>query len=285
MRKISLYFIVFIFVCFYIFPISVFAHPGNTDGNGCHYCRTNCAKWGLANGQYHCHNGGSSGSNSSSSSSSSNNYVVKSSDNTIKNVVIGGYELSFDSDNKSSVKISGTKLEMSVNLNDSKATYEISGNNELKIGDNEVTIIVTAENGNKKTYIVNVYRKNNDNTIKSLSIDDEKVEVQDTMSFITSKTYVKADVVLNDNKADFEIVGTDRLVNGENEFKIIVTAEDESQKEYKVIITRVSDKNVSSSASIEEGNDTSERNPLATILGLGVTGGVGFGIYSLVKKK
>lgn len=42
----------------------VFAHPGRTDSNGCHTCRTNCASWGLSTGQYHCHNGGSSNSRS-----------------------------------------------------------------------------------------------------------------------------------------------------------------------------------------------------------------------------
>lgn len=35
------------------------AHPGNTDSNGGHTCRTNCTeKWGLQYGQYHYHNGG-----------------------------------------------------------------------------------------------------------------------------------------------------------------------------------------------------------------------------------
>lgn len=38
------------------------AHPGRTDSNGGHYCRTNCAKWGLKDGEYHYHNGGSSSS-------------------------------------------------------------------------------------------------------------------------------------------------------------------------------------------------------------------------------
>lgn len=38
------------------------AHPGRTDANGGHTCWTNCAKWGLKNGQYHYHNGGGSGS-------------------------------------------------------------------------------------------------------------------------------------------------------------------------------------------------------------------------------
>lgn len=38
-----------------VLPISVFAHPGRTDVNGCHTCRTNCKSWGLEYGEYHCH--------------------------------------------------------------------------------------------------------------------------------------------------------------------------------------------------------------------------------------
>ncbi len=33
------------------------AHPGRTDASGCHTCRTNCSRWGLRTGQYHCHGG------------------------------------------------------------------------------------------------------------------------------------------------------------------------------------------------------------------------------------
>ena len=41
-----------------ILPIGVFAHPGNTASDGCHYCRTNCASWGEVYGARHCHGGG-----------------------------------------------------------------------------------------------------------------------------------------------------------------------------------------------------------------------------------
>ena len=34
---------------------SAFAHPGRTAADGCHYCRTNCAQWGEAEGARHCH--------------------------------------------------------------------------------------------------------------------------------------------------------------------------------------------------------------------------------------
>ncbi len=36
----------------------VFAHPGKTAVDGCHYCRTNCDKWGVPWNERHCHGGG-----------------------------------------------------------------------------------------------------------------------------------------------------------------------------------------------------------------------------------
>jgi len=33
----------------------VIAHPGRTASDGCHYCRTNCAKWEVPKGVRHCH--------------------------------------------------------------------------------------------------------------------------------------------------------------------------------------------------------------------------------------
>ncbi|PIQ72812.1 hypothetical protein COY13_03310 [Candidatus Roizmanbacteria bacterium CG_4_10_14_0_2_um_filter_36_35] len=41
-----------------IFSNSVFAHPGRTAADGCHYCRTNCDSWGVPWNERHCHNGG-----------------------------------------------------------------------------------------------------------------------------------------------------------------------------------------------------------------------------------
>ena len=36
---------------------AVYAHPGNTASDGCHYCRTNCSSWGEVYGSRHCHGG------------------------------------------------------------------------------------------------------------------------------------------------------------------------------------------------------------------------------------
>lgn len=37
---------------------TIYAHPGNSSWDGCHYCKTNCAKWGYTYGTRHCNNGG-----------------------------------------------------------------------------------------------------------------------------------------------------------------------------------------------------------------------------------
>lgn len=39
----------------FLIPNIGLAHPGRTDSYGCHTCRTNCPKWGLSYGEYHCH--------------------------------------------------------------------------------------------------------------------------------------------------------------------------------------------------------------------------------------
>lgn len=67
MKKV-LRFLITVFLLISFSPLSVKAHPGKTDANGCHTCKTNCEKYGLDYGEYHCHNGGGSGSSGGNSS-------------------------------------------------------------------------------------------------------------------------------------------------------------------------------------------------------------------------
>jgi len=39
----------------FVTPSLLSAHPGRTASDGCHYCRTNCEKWGVPKGERHCH--------------------------------------------------------------------------------------------------------------------------------------------------------------------------------------------------------------------------------------
>lgn len=44
-----------LFLLLLLLPATVHSHPGKTDAEGCHVCRTNCDKWGVAKGEKHCH--------------------------------------------------------------------------------------------------------------------------------------------------------------------------------------------------------------------------------------
>jgi hypothetical protein len=69
--------LIFIIVLFILFPKDIYAHPGNTASDGCHYCWTNCDYWGEVYGERHCHNG------SSNSEDDSNYEEGEGEDNTI----------------------------------------------------------------------------------------------------------------------------------------------------------------------------------------------------------
>ena len=46
-------FIIFSLILTLVVPTTALAHPGRTDSNGGHTCKTNCEKWGLEYSQYH----------------------------------------------------------------------------------------------------------------------------------------------------------------------------------------------------------------------------------------
>lgn len=54
-KRVSLFLLILV-LSFVIFTLNANASPGGLDKNGGHYCRTNCAKYGLKTGQYHYHN-------------------------------------------------------------------------------------------------------------------------------------------------------------------------------------------------------------------------------------
>ncbi len=73
-----------------------------------------------------------------------------------------------------------TELLLQATKSDSKATYTVIGNKEMKVGANKRQIVVTAENGNTKTYTINVIRLDqNGNVPEDVGNDtgENKIEV------------------------------------------------------------------------------------------------------------
>lgn len=275
MKKKYFKFFLVVFICISC-PSTVLAHPGRTDGNGCHTCRTNCPQWGLAYGEYHCHNNGSS---SSSSHSGSNGYSIpvqtpKSSDNTLKLVRVNGINIPVS--DGMSYETYEERVSIVAETNDSKAIYE-TNNRNLNIGDNNIEIKVTAENGSTRSYNILVYRKKkSNNTNIRIYINGNIVNFignKANLDLESSEQKIDYKYELEDENATVLVDEINNLKSGDNFMTFKVTAHDGTKKNYVVNI-RVPSKQV----------DTDD-DFMSTALGLVVMGGIGYAIYSSNKKK
>lgn len=101
----------------------------------------------------------SNSSNNSNNSSTSNTNDSKSSDNTLKSLSVEGQNIDFNKDKTDyTLTLSNEIKQIKINAetNDSKASVEGTGDKNLSEGENSFDIVVTAENGDKKTYNLKV---------------------------------------------------------------------------------------------------------------------------------
>ena len=156
-------------------------------------------------------------------------------------------------------------------LEDAKSNAVISNNanEELKAGeDNKITITVTAEDGSKKAYNINIKREalTSDATLKGLEIEEAEKFKFDKDKFtynVKIGKNIKSLTItyeLSDENSTVDIEGNSKLKNG-SIVKVIVTAQDGTKKVYTLNIIKETDKKK------KVTNVTAEKNPLI-ILGL-----------------
>lgn len=184
----------------------------------------------------------------------------KDTDATLKNLTIGDEKLDpeFSKENNVysiNVEESVTGLKVNAIANSDKAKVEVKGSSGWKYGMNTVTVVVTAEDGSKNTYIINVNRKSpagtatpnksSDSYLNSLVINGSTISPnfnKDVSSYTVTVPYdtEKLDIsfVKSNNKAKVEIIGNDELKVGTNNIQVKVTAEDGSVRIYTINATR-----------------------------------------------
>lgn len=221
-------------------------------------------------------NSGSSSSSSSKpstgGSSSSNNKPTtgtttttkpkeekKSNDATLKSLEIEGYELypTFDTNTREyNIRVANdvTKVIVTPTVNHEKASFKIQGVEELLVGKNVVTIVVTAEDGSSSNYVINVTRDReglNVEYIKFSYIDETGTKQElalnpefsaevfeynlGTISHLISKLDVG--VLANFAEANIEVEGNEQLVEGENTITVTVTMPSENEEEADEVLT------------------------------------------------
>ncbi|MFN5160049.1 MAG: beta strand repeat-containing protein, partial [Rhodoluna sp.] len=129
-----------------------------------------------------------------------------------------------------------TSVEVLLELTDPDATFEVSGSDNIVIGTNLITVVVTAADGSATaTYTVTVVVLSNDTSLAEFTVDGSPVDDGDYFELPLGTTSVEIVVVANDEGATFEIDGGQDLQPGENTLTVTVTAADgETTKEYVV---------------------------------------------------
>ena len=173
----------------------------------------------------------------------------KSSDNTLKELKVDNAIVSGFSSSKTSYTLSdnpGTSINISATPNDSKASVAGTGDKTLKYGKNTFNIDVTAENGSKKTYTIIVNKpdsRSKNNYLKTLSATQGDINFnKETTNYTIKVEHSINEITINatpeDSKATVSGTGKKTLKDYNNEFKVVVKAENESTKTYVINVTR-----------------------------------------------
>ena len=177
------------------------------------------------------------------------NIYRPSGNSSLDSLSVEGTNVEFNSEKLNyDLIINSDKTNITATASSSTSKVEGTGEKKLAYGKNEFKIIVTAENGSERTYILNITRYDTNNTLKSIKINGEEVKINDNkeITFTTKLDKIKIEVNANSDRVK-SITGTGEknIVYGANEFEIIVTAENGDIRTYKLVVNRLSDNRLS----------------------------------------
>lgn len=173
----------------------------------------------------------------------------KSSNNNLSNLSVDGKSVSGFSSSKTSYDL-GTTTNGSINITataeDGKATISGTGSKNINYGKNAFNVVVTAENGSKKTYTITITKpdnRNTDNTLSSLSVSPLDLKFnKNTTNYSFNVEHSVSSITINakanNSKATVSGTGTKTLKDYVNTFNIVVTAENGSKKTYTIKVIR-----------------------------------------------
>lgn len=179
---------------------------------------------------------------------SDNNYL---SDLKVGGVTVNGFERSVTTYSMT-VENNVTQADVVAVKEDAKATVQGDGTTYLTTGLNTITITVTAESGDIRTYTINITRKKSSNAYLAalsslegtLSPVFNKGVNQYTMDVPYEITNLTLTTVVEDANATVATTGNENFqVGSSNTVTITVTAEDGSKNDYQIQVTRLPEAN------------------------------------------
>jgi len=192
--------------------------------------------------------------NSSNNSSKSNNNKSsnqatdnRSKNNNIKELSIEGYDLiKIDSNNYTlSVPYDVTSINIMATAEDSKSKVTGAGSHDINVGENNIEVIVTAENGSQNKINIKVTRKDGyyledlDSVLKNDKIDDinitiksdTKITVQDLEKIKNSGKTVKFNYYNDDKNLVYSWTVDGLKLKNINEFLTTIVTDSKNKKD------------------------------------------------------
>ena len=185
----------------------------------------------------------------------------RSSNNYLKDITLSNGSIVFNKDvlnYNTTVYYDITKINVVATPEDAKSKVVVNSPN-LNVGNNVITINVTSENGQVRTYKIVVNRLSADqkmsdnNNISSIKVLGHEVDFKtDTLEYelnIKDEYALVFEINLEDPKASYKIEGNEDLKDG-SVIKVVSTSESGQTKEYKFNVTKEEKKEPQSNNSI-----------------------------------
>ena len=174
----------------------------------------------------------------------------KSSNNNLSNLSIDGYDIDFASNKTSyqlTVEYEVNQINIKASTEDSTARVSGTGTKDLNLYTNTFNVVVTAENGSRKTYTIEVIRKDidgnikelaTDNTLSSITITDYNInfnpEILEYTILLNEAVIPEVNVLATDANATVTVNNPESIKTGNNVIEISVIAENGAEQIYKI---------------------------------------------------
>lgn len=198
------------------------------------------------------------------------------------------------------------KLDVQYAKSDKNANVKVTGNTNLVVGSsNKISVVVTAEDGTKKTYTIkvtklakedekegNVIEKNEEENKEENKLSLEKLLVKkfslspefssDIYSYTIDVDMNKNDVEkleleysASSNDAKVEIIGNENLTEGENIITIMVSSEKEEDKTiYQIIVNKINSSSEVVDLNVEDNGKSNDLMSKVKTIVISVLGGL-----------
>lgn len=200
--------------------------------------------------------------NQNVNNTTNNTIATKSSNANLSNLGITPHDFTGFKPGTTSYKVTVPKdtesVEVYAKAQHAKATVTGTGKKNLQEGDNKLEVIVTAEDGSKKTYNININRgaeKKSGNTeesiedangLLSLKINDLnllpefKTNIYEyTVKYIGEDTRLNIEMKPTDEDYNVEVIGNEDLQEGENVITILVSERNgENVATYQITVNK-----------------------------------------------